>query len=47
MIVLYKKGKKDFESFRIYVCLVLCTSLNIYMFIVMHELRGSFYKAYL
>ena len=25
----------------IYICLVLCTSLNIYLFIVMHELRGS------
>ena len=23
----------------------LCTSLNIYLFIVMHELRGSFYEA--
>ena len=31
----------------IYICLVLCTSLIIYLFIVMHELRGSFYEAYL
>jgi len=29
----------------IYVCLVLCTSLHIFMFIVMHKLRGSFYEA--
>ena len=31
--------------FCIYICLVLCTSLNIYLFIVMHELKGSFYEA--
>ena len=31
----------------IHVCLVLCPSLNILLFIVMHELRGSFYKAWL
>ena len=27
-----------------YICLVLCTLLNIFIFIVMHELRGSFMK---
>ena len=31
----------------IYVCLVLCILLNILLFIAMHELRGSFYEAYL
>ena len=29
----------------IYICLVSCTSLNILLFIDMHELRGSFYEA--
>ena len=29
----------------IYVCLSLCISLNIFRFIVMYELRGSFYEA--
>ena len=32
-------------SLCIYICLVLCTSLNIYLFIVMHELWGSLYEA--
>ena len=31
----------------IYICLVLCTLLNILLFICMLELRGSFYEAYL
>jgi len=31
----------------LYVLFTLCISLNIYLFIVMHELRGSFYEAYL
>ena len=56
---LYKKGEKvlgeknfwfmhvSLTLFCIFICLVLCTSLNIYLFIVMHELRGSFYEAYL
>ena len=42
-----KRGK-EFDEFYaclyIYVCLVLCTSLNIFMFIVMHELRGASMK---
>ena len=56
---LYKKGEKVFgkrifnlcmflsPSLCIYICLLLCTSLNIYLIIVMHELRGSFYETYL
>ena len=29
----------------IYICLILYTLLNILLFIIMHELRGSFYEA--
>ena len=47
MLVVYAKRGEEFWSLCmfspclcIHVCLVLCTSLNIFMFIVMHELRG-------
>ena len=52
-----QNGEEEFSEF-IYACLIfgiyaymfvfaLCISLNIYLFIIMHELRGSFYEAYL
>ena len=56
---LNKKGEKVFREKNfwfmyflspclcIYICLVLYTSLNILLFIVMHELRGRFYEAWL
>ena len=34
-----------FPHLCIYMLFVLCTSFIIFMFIAMHELRGSFYKA--
>ena len=47
-----QKGEKEFGEFiYVYLCIYvlfgLCTLLNIFMFIVMHELWGSFYEAYL
>ena len=33
--------------FDAYICLVSCASLNILFFIAMHELRGSFFEAWL
>ena len=50
-LILYKKGEKNFGVYAclspclcIDVCFVLCTSLNIFIFIVMHELRGASMK---
>ena len=49
-----KRGEKFSEFYAclssclcIYVCLSLCTLLNILLFIAMQELRGGFYEAYL
>ena len=53
MFCLCKKGRSIwkvslclFPHLWIYMLFVLCTSWNIFMFIVMHELRGSIYEAY-
>jgi len=46
IFLLMQKGKKNL----IYASMLLfrlCISLHIYLFIAMHELRGSFYEAYL
>ena len=49
-----KKGEKNLESFYMHIYIfvyaymfvfTLCILLNIYLFIAMHELRGSFYEA--
>ena len=52
MFCLYKKGRSIgrvylylFPHLYIYVVFGLSNSLNIFMFIAMHELRGSFYEA--
>ena len=49
------KGRENFSEFiyaclilvfmHIYFCLIYVLSLNISIFIAMHELRGSFYEA--
>ena len=50
----WQKGEKNLESLYMHVYILiyaymflfsLCISLNIYLFIAMHELRGSFYEA--
>ena len=53
MFCLYKKRRSIWRVYLyfiphlcIYVLFSLCISLNFYLFIVVHELMGSFYKAY-